>query len=135
MCSDLISPPGTSARSSSTDSTPSLASRCARVQPIRPAPTIRTRDKPGLLQRTPPRPPERTLVRQRAPELEAELLERLEDRPQSQVVVARARAASISPRTALRTPHEAGPERPGIALREPGAAGPVGSASDGRRRR
>src|SRR4051794_931186 len=44
MCSERMRPPGTSARSSSTVSTPSCARRQPSVQPVSPAPTIKTRD-------------------------------------------------------------------------------------------
>src|SRR3954470_17556192 len=47
MCSERTRPPGTSARSSRTLSTPSCARRHPSVQPVSPAPTMRTRDIRG----------------------------------------------------------------------------------------
>src|SRR5438309_529933 len=41
MCSERIRPPGTGSRLRMVDATPSRASECASVQPVRPPPTIR----------------------------------------------------------------------------------------------
>src|SRR3954452_21992714 len=88
MCSERISPPGTGRFSSRTDSPPSRARRWASVQPVSPAPTIRTRDMKRSSKQARPATGRRPLVWERAPELEREQLQRLEHGMDAGVAVA-----------------------------------------------
>src|SRR4051812_31647748 len=124
MCSERIRPPGTAARSSSTDSTPSRASRWASVQPVRPAPTISTRGT------SKPYPAgsrvARALVAARAPELVGDVLDRVEQRPDRLVAVAPpGRPSEPLAREAQAPPQEARAalrrNRAGVVAVEPGA--------------
>src|SRR4051794_1690140 len=125
MCSERISPPGTGPFSSRTDSTPSRARRWASVQPVSPAPTIRTRDIRRSSKQARPATGRRALVWERAPELEREQLQRLEHGMDGGVAGPVAGGAEqAADRRAEAPPEEPGTppggKGAGVAAREPG---------------